>query len=438
MQPSKKAIISGYIAQALTIGYGLLILPFMLIYLSSAEVAYWLIMLSFLGLVMVFDFGFSPAITRNVAYVMAGASELQAQGVSDEMVSNQPNWPLYGQLYKTVKQLYLQIALVALVLFGGLGTWYVSLFLSNTPVEHGWLVWELFFVGFIVNLYFLYTQPMLMGLGKIHQANMVNVIMRLLWLILSAIGLWLYESILVLPVAYVIGIMVARLYAFIVLNKEVLQITIVNTNDLMHILLPNAWRLGVVMLGAFLINKATIFIAGVYFDSEVSASYIVTLQVLAVIMAVSNVYFQMHVPQLSGLQLNTVIKRKILYYKLVLISLSIYVASSLLVLLLGNDILILLESSVNLLPSGLLLLVLLFGLLELHHSLAATYITTQNQIPFLWASILSGLAIVLLPLAVFKFSAESELLWLILIQGFVQLMYNNWKWPYIVYAGFKV
>lgn len=437
MQPSKQSIISGYVAQALNIGYGVLILPFMLIYLSSAEVAYWLIMLSFLGLVMVFDFGFSPAITRNVAYVMAGATKLQAQGIAQESTTGQPNWALYGQLYKTVKQLYLWIAVVGLVLFGGLGSWYVSLFLTNTEVNNGWIVWAIFLLGFIVNLYFLYTQPMLMGLGRIHQANMVNIIMRSAWLILSAVGLWWYESILVLPVAYLIGVVVARFYAYTVLNKEAVSLVSGSVNGLFDILLPNAWRLGVVMLGAFLINKATIFIAGVCFVSEVSASYIVTLQVLAVIMAVANVYFQMHVPQLSGLHLATAAKKKALYYKLIMISLTIYIVSSLLVLMLGNDILAWLNAKVGLLPLGLLLLVLLFGALELHHSLAATYITTQNQVPFLWASILSGLAIVLLPLAIFYYAEESQLLWLILIQGFVQLAYNNWKWPYCVYMEFK-
>lgn len=438
MQPSKQAIISGYVAQALNIGYGVLILPFMLIYLSSSEVTYWLIMLSFLGLVMVFDFGFSPAVTRNVAYVMAGASWLQAHGITQETVTGKPNWLLYGQLYKTVKQLYLWIALIALMLFGGLGTWYVSLFLSNTPVDNGWLVWEVFFVGFIVNLYFLYTQPILMGLGKIHQANMVNIIMRLLWLMLSAIGLWWYKSILVLPIAYVIGVIVARVYAFIVLQKEAVSLVTTSSNSLLNVLLPNAWRLGVVMLGAFLINKATVFIAGIYFDSEVSASYIVTLQVLAVIMAVANVYFQMHVPQLSSMHIASVDKRKALYYKLVSISLSIYIVFSLLVVVFGDQILIWLDAKIGLLSLSLLSLVLFFGLLELHHSLAATYITTKNQVPFLWASILSGFGIVVLPLVIFKFFGESELLWLILIQGFIQLAYNNWKWPYIVYVEFKI
>ncbi len=386
---------------------------------------------------MVFDFGFSPTITRNVAYVMSGAQTLQAQGVCSTNNSGEPNWKLFGQLYQTVKKLYFYIALIGLILFGCFGTWYVNLFLDNNPIVYGWQVWLIFLIGFVFNLYFLFTQPVLMGIGSIYQANMTNIIMRGLWVLLSLVGLWWFKTILVMPIAYLLGVLIARLYAYAVLNQGIKNIVIVKKVLLFKVLLPNAWRLGLVVLGAFLINKATIFFAGIYFSAQLSASYIVTLQVLAVIMAVSNVYFQMHIPQLSSMQLESGVLKKNLYYKLVLISLLIYVVFASSIVLFGNYFISFLNSEVKLLPAGLLILLLIFGLLELNHSLAATYITTLNEVPFLWASILSGLAIVGLVSLTYSYLKVDDIIWLILIQGAVQLAYNNWKWPYSVFKSFS-
>lgn len=442
MQPSKKAIFSGYVAQALSIGYGILILPFMLGYLSPAEVAYWLIMLSFLGLVMVFDFGFSPTITRNIAYVMSGAEKLLAHGVYEDNMNElnidnrEANWRLFNQLLYTVKLLYRYIALIALIIFGTFGSWYVYIFLANNPVESGWVVWVIFLSGFILNLYFLYTYPTLMGMGKLYQANMVNIIMRVVWLIFAALGLWYFESILVMPVSYFLGVVVARVYAYYLINKHAILVRF-EKSALFSIILPNAWRLGVVIFGAFLINKATIFFAGVYFQAELSASYMLSLQVLAVLIAVASVYFQMHIPELSRMQLAYNARKKKLYYKLISISLFIYIVSALMVLVFGNGILNFIGSEVGFLPLEIFSLLLFIGLLELNHTLAATYITTQNKVPFLWASILSGIAIVLFSIIIFAIYRVNELIWLILIQGSVQLAYNNWKWPYCVFKDLK-
>lgn len=440
MQPSKKAIISGYVVQALNVGYGLLLLPFMLVLLSPNEVAFWLIMLSFLGLVIVFDFGFSPAVTRNVAYVMTGATKLTAHGVEQistlEQQTYRPNWELFNQLFQTVKKLYGFISLIGLVVFGLFGTWYVIQFLDKNPVENGLDAWFIFLTGFILNLYFLYTSPVLMGIGKFVQANMINIVMRVVWLVFSSIGLILFESILVLPISYLIGVVLARIYAYFSLNKHIVK-TFYEKSSLLKILMPNAWRLGVVSFGAFLINKATIFFAGIYFSAEVAAPYMVTLQVLAVMMAFSTVYFQLHVPQLSSMQIVANLPKKKLYYRLITISLGIYLGMALFVAVAGEFILEVIGSNVGLLSGLLLLMVFVFGFLELNHSLAATYLTTLNQVPFFWAAITSGIAIVVIILILFSVVGLDELIWLIVIQGGVQLMYNNWKWPHMVYTILK-
>lgn len=437
MNVSRKEILTGYLAQALSVGYGLLILPFMLIYLNQAEVTYWLIILTFMGLIIVFDFGFSPTVTRNVSYVMAGVTKLQAHGVNKQ-VSNKttPDWKLMNDLISTVRHLYKFIAIIALILFGGFGTWYIDQFLEQNTIQSGFLVWWVFLFGFVLNLHFLYVQPILMGLNKIYEANLVNVIMRILWIVFTIFGLWIWEDILVLPLGYLAGVIIARAFSYYILRASIVK-TEGKRSNLFSILLPNAWRLGVVMLGAFLINKSTIFVAGVYFSTEISSSYILTLQILGVMMALSNVYFQLHLPKISNLRARGSQKLEKIYYALLSKTLFIYFMAAMCVYFFGNQILFIIDSNVDLVKGSLLTLIFVFGLLELHHSVAATFITTGNEVPFLWPAIISGIGIIGISIFVLEFTVEPKLVSLIMIQGLVQLAYNNWKWPLDVHLAFK-
>lgn len=444
-KPNKKTILAGYLAQALNIGYGVLLLPFMLVYLTEAEVAYWLIILALIGLTSVFDFGFSPTITRSVSYAFSGAKEIKKFGF--ETVGGgevQPNWQLYAELIFAVKKIYKVIALIALLLLGISGSFYISIFLEKSQVESGYIVWLLFLVGFVINLYFLYFNPLLMGAGKVYETNLINVVIRMTWLGLSALGLVLYESIIVLPIAYITGILVGRIYAMYEFNRltqEKLDSSIggkEKTGVDIRTLFPNSWRMGVVTLGGFLINKASIFIAGLYLSVGETASYALTIQVLTVLIAFPQVYFNSHVPLFSKMRLRPEekIKLKNTYYKVLFKSLTIYLLLGLLALILGDWILNMIHSNVFLIPTYLFILVLLFGFLELNHTLAATMITTGNHVPFVVPAILSGLGIVLVSIILIPFS-QNVLLVLILVQGLIQLLYNNWKWPLMVYQQMK-
>jgi len=82
----------------------------------------------------------------------------------------------------------------------------------------------------------------------------------------------------------------------------------------------------------------------------------------------------------------------------------------------------------------LLVLIVIF-FLEYTHGFSATYLTSKNYIPFVNASIISGMLIIMLNIG---FSPIIGLWGIILFQGVVQLSYNNWKWPYEMYKDLKV
>ena len=91
-------------------------------------------------------------------------------------------------------------------------------------------------------------------------------------------------------------------------------------------------------------------------------------------------------------------------------------------------------SRTELLPTPQLLLLGIILLLELNHSMGATYLTTTNRIQFLQAAIWSGCAIVILS---FLFVGYGKIWALLLVQGGVQLAYNNWRWPQLALRHLK-
>jgi len=80
------------------------------------------------------------------------------------------------------------------------------------------------------------------------------------------------------------------------------------------------------------------------------------------------------------------------------------------------------------LPLEQLAFFLAFRFLEFNHSQFAALVISQNVMPFLWAAILSGVAIVLgNQLFVLEFGVWGVLIW----TATVQLMVNNW-YPVLV------
>ena len=76
-------------------------------------------------------------------------------------------------------------------------------------------------------------------------------------------------------------------------------------------------------------------------------------------------------------------------------------------------------------------------LLEGNHSNFSTMIVIQNSVPFVGVSLITGGFIVLGSFLTLQYT-NYGILGLILVQGIVQLSYNNWKWPYVVLKEFKL
>ncbi|AJI98235.1 hypothetical protein A7722_02650 [Yersinia pestis subsp. microtus bv. Caucasica] len=409
-------------------------------YLPLEMASVWVIFLSMISLITLFDFGLSPAIVRNVSYVISGAQNLVKRGIDDIIIKDVISYPLLSRLLFDIKRIYLYLSLIAffIIVIGGLWYfYYISPLDIKIEVAYSWV---LFSSALIINLIYLYYVPVLTGLGEIENSYKANVFGRIIWFFLSLLVFIFSPSILLLSLSFVFSVFINRYlcYFFYIRNSHVKAIdkTEMEKKSTVPFIGHNAAKLGVVSLGSFLINRSTTLIVGIVCPIVTAGQFVLSMQVFFALMAISNILLSIKIPEIS----QAVAKRehytvKILIYKVVAFSSSIYLLGFVTFLILAEYVLPTIGVSLSFLPLDYLLILGLIYFLEMNHSICATIITSKNNVPFVFASLFSGGLIILLSIMLsvhFKYGVVG----LILAQGIVQLMYNNWKWPLMVYSEF--
>jgi O-antigen/teichoic acid export membrane protein len=437
---SSKELFWGYLASLLNVGYGLILLPLVLTYLSKKEVGLWFVFITLGSLSQLFEFGVQPTLSRYVTYAYAGASKL---GVGVIPVSNknyeQANYALLSDLLYISKQTYKKITLILSFFTFGLCSIYISTFSNGIRESTEYIFsWIIFASGLSINFYYGYFNGFLFGRGDITLANKAVVFTRTTFMIVGSILLFFKFGIFSISLASLLSSIVGRVISYSYFTRRSLSSIDPVTksqfplNSTLH---KDLWKsssqLGLVQLGGFLVQRGNIFIASSLFGLTVSASYSLTVSVFLVLSGISTMYCMLKLPLMNRLQMisdKSYLKK--LFTKVLLTALFIYIAGSMVILTFGEKILDLIGSNTRFLPLSVCLILALIYLLELNHSISSLYLTTKNNIPFLKASLLSGLFIILLGGGLAFLLGP---LGLILAQGIVQLFYNNWKWPYEAY-----
>lgn len=272
-----------------------------------------------------------------------------------------------------------------------------------------------------------------MGRGKIAESNQTIVMSKLSYILIAALGLINGYGLVAVSVGNLLGSLVNRATSFYFFydknTRENLKNAEANDANLLPVLWSNAYKLGLVSIGAFLITKGNTLIASKYLDLETVAQYGLTLQIIMILSTVASIFFRTHLPKFNNYRmLGNIDEVKKDYAKSVIVMNLVYLVGVIVILSFGNSILDAVGSKTMLLPNAYVALILLVIYLESNHSNSSTLITTKNEVPFVSSALLSGLGVLLLGLISVKYLSMG-ILGLILSQGLVQLSYNNWKWP---------
>jgi len=442
---SKKDIYWSYFAQIFSVASGLITLPLVLKLLSAEEIGMNYLMLSLGALASLFDFGFTPQFSRNITYIFTGAQLLKKEGVTVTETSA-INYRLLATMVHTAEFVYRRLAFVVLVFMLTLGTYYIYYVTKGfTNIDNSLTIWVLFSTGTFFNVYYSYYTSLLIGKGLIMESKKAMVYARVVHILLTVVFLLSGLGMLGLVLANLIAPFVNRFISYRYfftdeLNEKINIYTISKKEklELFEIVWYNAKKLGLVFVGAYAINKLSIFLAGLYLSLSDIGSYGLMIQLFYLLSVVSGMFFNVFEPRFSSLRTRGDEK---LLIKEFAFSMSIYylafIIGAIVLLYIFPYFFSLINSNLTLPSFHIMFFFAVVIFLEGNHSHFASFIITNNNVPFVTSALIAGFFIGLGDYISLKYTSYG-ILGLVAVQGLVQVLYANWKWPLVVCNEFKI
>ena len=442
---TKKDVIWGYIAIGFSLATGLVTLPIILNMLSSEEIGMNYLMLSVSSIVALLDFGFAPQFGRNFTYVHSGAQKLLKEGVDVVMKTEDVNFHLLAVLLKTAKTVYFRISIVALLLMLSFGTWYIyEVTDAFTNVRNSFYIWITFSISTFFNIYYNYYISLLKGSGKMAESSLATILNKGSNILISIVLLFCHCGLFAIVIANIIAPFVQRFYTYKVYftkdlrNKIDTRIEKKEVSKTFNIIWYNAKKIGIGYLGSYAITSFGTFFIGLFLSLSEVASYGLIIQLCGIVDTISKSMFNIYLPKFNNLRVTGQIQelKKLLSFNYV-IFLLILIIGDFLVLFCGTPVLEMLHSNTYLPAFNLCLIVVVMTNLESNHTIFSAIITTNNEVPFVKAALIAGVVISFLTFLLLKYTSLG--LWAVVLpQFFVQLSYNNWRWPYYVMKNLKI
>jgi O-antigen/teichoic acid export membrane protein len=441
MQIDKKDVFWNYGATFLKIASGTLLLPFILRMMPAEMIGIWAVFMTITAFTILLDFGFSSSFTRNVTYIFSGVKSLKIQGFETVLGERQNiDYGLLKGVIIAMRWFYLRIAISLFVFLVTFGTWYVYTLLQNykgDPKEV-YVAWIVLCLINTYNLYSLYYDSLLQGKGLIKRSKQIVIIGQTVYLGIAAILTLAGFGLIAIVAAQASSVIIIRLmsyYSFFThdLQQKLNEVVSRHKKEILKAITPNALKIGVTSLGGFMALRSAIIIGSFYLPLEEIASYGITMQLIGVIAGLAGIYTATYQPKIAQLRVennNAAIKE--LYLKGQVVLLFTFFSGGMVLLFFGDWGLNLIGSQTKLIPTTLIFIAIVASLLENNHAIAGGILLTKNEVPFFKAAILSGGVTVLLLLLLFYFTNMG--LWgMIIAPAIAQGMYQNWKWPLVVF-----
>ena len=421
------------------IGAGILLLPFILHKMPQETVGIWNIFQVITALVLLLDFGFRPTFARNISYIFSGVKTLQRDGVAHTTHDASVDYSLLKGTLVAMQRFYRWMALVVFGLLATIGTvyfWYILQKYSGDR-QDALTAWLLLIGINCYNLYTMYYDALLTGKGYVTRIQQLNMISQIVYIGLAIGLIYAGFGLTAIVASQLVSIIIRRIMAYRTFFTREMQVCLreavpQDDKDILKAISPNAIKVGLTYLGAFLITRSAMLVGSAYLTLEQIASYGITVQVMDVLSRCSQVLYIAYTPRLAQCRAeNDILQLRRYYIWCKVTYIGIFLLGGIIWIYLGDWALQLIGSHTLFLATPLLVAALVVGFLESNHALSAGFIMADNRIPFFIPSLVSGAATFIL-LWVFLGPCHLGLWALIMAPGVAQLAYQNWKWPSVV------
>ncbi len=444
MRINKADVIWNYAATILRVASYALLLPFILRTMPSEMVGVWSVFMAINSFAALLDLGFSPSFTRNVTYIFSGVKNLQVTGFQAEGAGLSIDYGLLKGIIGAMKWFYMRMAIVLFVLLATLGTYYLSSVLKNYkgPQTEIYIAWVVLCAICTYNIYTLYLDCLLQGRGLVKRSKQIVIIGQSVYLVIAAAFILAKFGLLAIISAQAISVIIIRLLVsksfFTKEIKDALKAAVPRpTKEMLKAIYPNAIKIGLTWVGAFIIQRSSILIGSLNLPLTDIASYGITIQLVGMIANFSTIYILTFTPKIVQLRVaNDTTAIKNIYLRGQLVLMLTYLAGGAALLFFGRWGLELIGSKTQLMPALLICTAIVIAFLESTHGTAAGILLTNNEVPFFKASLTAAAVTVGLLWAMFHFWQMG--LWAMVLAPGIAQLYNNWRWPYELYRQLNI
>ena len=434
----KVDVVWNYLGTIVSMSSGFILLPLLMLYLTSEELGLWYVYLALSNFALLFEFGFSPTFARNIVYVVSGARRLTVRGCDVDSVEAGIDWHLLNIVIKASKVIYDIIAVVVTFLLATAGSVYVAHVTRGVDSAVVWGSWPLFCISVFLNLYFLWSVTVLRGYGDVAGEKKALVISKISQLVVSAVLLFAGFGLVGAAVGYLANAVLLRISAMFMVRKhreieegrrsDSVPVSVCAIKDIFLTIFHVAWRDGLVQLALYASTQATSILSSLFLGLSETGTYSVLLQFANAIYSFASAYPNSFFPAMQSAYVGGNGRTQRHYVCTGIVgywALSILGTIGVCVVFLPALPVIKPNVSVDF---GLFVLMCLYlGLLN-QHSIFCNYIVGMNEVPYMLGYVISavfGTGMVCLLCGGFGLGARG----IVLGQAVSQLLYNNWKWP---------
>ena len=323
-----------------------------------------------------------------------------------------------------------------LALFVIISPFYLSTILQkySGDTREIWVSWFTFGVLVAYQLYTYYYSSLLSGRGLVRRSLQITILSQSFRIVITVIFLLCGMGLISLVIGLLISDILNRTLSYMAfydrdIKQELKNSEAVPVKEILKIMTPNAVKIGITTVGGFFINKMVILIAPLYLSLSDIASYGTTKQMIDLIVSLGGIWFGTYYPKLTLYRVSDDeqgVKR--LYIKGKLCLIAVFIVCGVGLIFVGPPVLEWIHSKTHLLPAVMIAVFLIVAFLEANHGMSGSLLLTKNEVPFVKASIFSGIAVVVLLFVSLKCTSIG--IWgMILAPGIAQAVYQNWKWP---------
>ncbi len=416
------------------------VLPLILKFFTPIEQSFWFFINTIMGFAMLADSGFGSTLIRAVSYFHAGADYLPRNKKEyDEIVEVKdggPNLEKLKNLLTTANRIYIFLGLFAVLMIstGGLAAAWNIIELSNHQTD----IWIAFIIVVPYSFFMILSvkwSSFMRGLGFVTLEARFGAFQGVL-----RVSIYIILLLSNLGVAYLVSYMLLEsIIRFSYLRWYVLKwfrknnVAFENRNffdsEIFRSLWSATWRTGLLFWGSYAINSGTSLLASQISDAVVMANFLFTMRIFTFVLNIARAPFYTHVPTIYKLaaekDLPNLRRRSSEY---MFLGFTVLILAVAVILFGGNFALDLIGTDTRFVALGILVIIAVTEILDIHASYHATLYTSTNHVPFVLPATISGALI----LAVgFYILPIYGLLGVVVAKFIIQFMFNNWYAPFL-------